>query len=142
MTDDRTDDDTITIGELSHATGLAVSALRYYDEQRLVPAIGRRGTQRTYHRRATDRVALVVAAQRCGFTLSEIGALINAHGVDRHHWRTVLRNKSTELRGTARQHERMAEMLEHSLECRAADPLTCATLLAGIRDLAGTSAIS
>lgn len=137
MTDDRTDG-TITISELSHATGLTVSALRYYDDQGLVPAVGRRGTTRTYHRHAVDRVAVVVAAQRCGFTLTEIGALINTHATDRDHWRAVLRDKSAELRDTARQHERMAAMLEHSLECRAADPLTCPTLLAGIRDLAGT----
>lgn len=138
MSNDQTND-TITISELAHATGLAVSALRYYDDQGLVPAVGRHGTKRTYHRNAVDRVALVIAAQRCGFTLNEIGELISSHEADRQHWRTVLRKKSAELRATARQHQHMADMLEHSLECRAVDPLTCPTLLGGIRNLARTS---
>lgn len=64
--------DTLTIGELSARSGLAPSALRYYEDQGLLVSTRTGGGQRRYARSALRRVAVVQAAQRVGMSLSEV----------------------------------------------------------------------
>ena len=64
--------DALTIGELSARSGLAPSALRYYEDQGLIVSTRTGGGQRRYARSALRRVAVVQAAQRVGMSLSEV----------------------------------------------------------------------
>ncbi len=63
--------DTLTIGELAARSGLAPSALRYYEDQGLLVSTRTGGGQRRYARSALRRVAVVQAAQRIGMSLNE-----------------------------------------------------------------------
>lgn len=63
---------TLTIGELSRRSGVAPSALRFYEEFGLVTAQRTSGNQRRYPRHMLRRVAFVRAAQRVGLSLDEI----------------------------------------------------------------------
>jgi MerR family transcriptional regulator, redox-sensitive transcriptional activator SoxR len=64
----------LTIGEVSRRSGVAASALRYYDELGLIRS-GRAGSgHRRYPRYVLRRIAFIVFAQRVGLTLEEIGA--------------------------------------------------------------------
>lgn len=63
---------TLTIGELSRRSGVAPSALRFYEELGLVTAQRTSGNQRRYPRHMLRRVAFVRAAQRVGLSLDEI----------------------------------------------------------------------
>jgi MerR family redox-sensitive transcriptional activator SoxR len=68
--------DHLTIGELSHRSGVASSALRFYEDIGLLDAERTSGNQRRYARHMLRRVAFIRAAQRVGLTLDEIrGAL-------------------------------------------------------------------
>lgn len=62
----------LTIGELSARSGLAPSALRFYESQGLLPATRTAGGQRRYPRSALRRLAFVRSAQRVGLTLDEV----------------------------------------------------------------------
>jgi MerR family redox-sensitive transcriptional activator SoxR len=64
--------DTLTIGELAARSGLAPSALRYYEDQGLLVSTRTTGGQRRYARSALRRVAVVQAAQRVGMSLSDV----------------------------------------------------------------------
>lgn len=64
--------DLLTIGELAARSGLAVSALRYYEEQGLLASTRTAGGQRRYPRSALRRVAVVQAGQRVGLSLAEV----------------------------------------------------------------------
>ena len=64
--------ETLTIGELAARSGLAPSALRYYEAQGLLVSTRTAGGQRRYARSALRRVAVVQAAQRLGMSLSEV----------------------------------------------------------------------
>jgi MerR family transcriptional regulator, redox-sensitive transcriptional activator SoxR len=64
----------IPIGYLSKRTGLAVSAIRYYEEQGLVRPIRSGGGQRQFRRSDIRRLSFVQIAQQFGFTLSQIRA--------------------------------------------------------------------
>ena len=69
MSDDST---ALTIGELAARTGVATSALRFYEERGLLRARRNVSGYREYERAATRRVAFIVFAQRVGYSLDEI----------------------------------------------------------------------
>ena len=63
----------LTIGEISRRSGVAASALRFYEEKGLISS-EREGTgHRRYPRPVLRRIAFIVFAQRIGLTLEEIG---------------------------------------------------------------------
>lgn len=62
----------LTIGEVADRTGVAPSALRYYEQEQLIAAVRSDGGQRRYPREVLRRVAFVRVAQRVGLTLEEI----------------------------------------------------------------------
>jgi MerR family redox-sensitive transcriptional activator SoxR len=64
----------LTIGEISRRSGVAASALRFYEERGLISS-EREGTgHRRYPRPVLRRIAFIVFAQRIGLTLEEIAA--------------------------------------------------------------------
>jgi MerR family transcriptional regulator, redox-sensitive transcriptional activator SoxR len=64
----------LTIGEVSKRSGVASSALRFYEQRGLIRSERRDGGQRRYARHVLRRIAFIVFAQRVGLTLDEIGA--------------------------------------------------------------------
>src|ERR671914_2435676 len=64
--------DQLTIGELADRSGVAPSALRYYEAQGLITATRTSGNQRRYERPTLRRVAFIRSAQRGGLSLEEI----------------------------------------------------------------------
>ena len=64
----------LTIGELARRTGLAVSAIRFYEQRGLLSAIRTGGNQRRFLRSDIRRVSFAIIAQRLGLTLAEIEA--------------------------------------------------------------------
>ncbi|MGH3003498.1 MAG: redox-sensitive transcriptional activator SoxR [Gaiellaceae bacterium] len=64
--------DELTIGELAARSGVAASALRFYESQGLIAAERTSGNQRRYSRSTLRRVALVQAGRAAGITLAEI----------------------------------------------------------------------
>lgn len=71
MTIDR---DVLTVGELAARTGVATSALRFYEERGLLHPTRNSAGYREYPRASTRRVAFIVYAQRVGYSLEEIAA--------------------------------------------------------------------
>ena len=66
-------DEELTIGAVAARSGLATSALRFYEERGLISASRTDGGQRRYHRDVLRRLACIQAAQRVGLSLEEIG---------------------------------------------------------------------
>jgi DNA-binding transcriptional MerR regulator len=62
----------LTVGQLSARSGVAVSALRFYEAQGLITAGRTAGNQRRYPRDALRRVAFIRASQRVGIPLRVI----------------------------------------------------------------------
>jgi MerR family copper efflux transcriptional regulator len=70
-------DQRMRIGELARASGLAPSALRYYEQLGLLPAPRRTASgYRSYGRDAIDRLAFIRSAQAVGLTLAEVGQVL------------------------------------------------------------------
>ncbi|MFT4699749.1 MAG: MerR family redox-sensitive transcriptional activator SoxR [Yoonia sp.] len=64
----------LTIGDLSNRTGLAVSAIRFYETHGIVHPVRNAGGHRRYGRHDLRRLSFVMAAQRMGFGLAVIAA--------------------------------------------------------------------
>ena len=64
----------LTISEVSRRSGVASSALRFYEERGLIASERAGSGHRRYPRSVLRRIAFIVFAQRIGLTLEEIGA--------------------------------------------------------------------
>jgi MerR family redox-sensitive transcriptional activator SoxR len=66
--------DLLPIGDLARRTGLAVSAIRFYEAKGLVTAMRTMGNQRRFMRSDIRRLSFILIAQRLGLSLPEIEA--------------------------------------------------------------------
>jgi MerR family redox-sensitive transcriptional activator SoxR len=100
--------DLLTISEVSKRSGVAASALRFYEERGLIASERAGSGHRRYPRPVLRRIAFIVFAQRIGLTLDEIGAelakLPEGHAPTRRDWSRL---SST---WTSRIDERIAEL--------------------------------
>lgn len=71
-------DEQLTIGALSERTGVATSALRYYEAQGLIYAARSEGGQRRYRRDTIRRVSFIRIAQQVGLSLEEVGVALSS----------------------------------------------------------------
>jgi MerR family redox-sensitive transcriptional activator SoxR len=98
----------LTIGEVARRSGVASSALRFYEQRGLITSARARSGHRRYPRPALRRIAFIVFAQRVGLTLEEIGAelakLPPHHAPTRRDWSRLSRA------WTARIDQRIAEL--------------------------------
>ena len=83
----------LTIGELAQRTGLAVSAIRFYEERGLVNAVRTSGNQRRFLRSDIRRLSFALIAQRLGLTLSEVrselATLPNGRAPQQSDWENI-----------------------------------------------------
>ena len=63
----------LTIGEVAQRSGVAASALRFYEHRGLIQSERNQGGHRRFARPVIRRVAFIVFAQRVGLSLGEIG---------------------------------------------------------------------
>ncbi|WP_129662792.1 MerR family transcriptional regulator [Phytoactinopolyspora endophytica] len=118
-------DDLVPIGKLARRTGVATSALRYYERLGLLsPAeLGNQG--RRYTPESAERVAFIRLCQDAGFTLAETGRILEAWGREGRGWRQQAQRKVAELDARISDAQRAREMIQHALDCPHRDPNTC-----------------
>ena len=66
----------LSIGQIAKRTGLAVSAIRFYEDKGLIHPDRNAGGQRRYARADIRRLSFVMISQQLGFSLAEIAALL------------------------------------------------------------------
>ncbi|WP_159841221.1 MerR family transcriptional regulator [Nocardia sp. CY41] len=113
--------DLLDIAEVGAQTGLAPSALRFYEKRGLIAATGRNGLRRTYHPDILNRLALISCARGAGFTLAEIARFLRASPTDAE-LRTRMAEKARELDNDIARLIRMRDSLRHASTCTH-DPL-------------------
>src|ERR1700753_4380636 len=67
----------LTVGQLARRSGVAVSALHFYEAQGLIAARRTSGNERRYPREMLRRVAFTRASQRVGIPLARIKGALN-----------------------------------------------------------------
>jgi DNA-binding transcriptional MerR regulator len=121
----------LDIGEVAEATGLAPSALRFYERRGLLSSPARNGLRRTYEPDVIYRLGLIVAARDVGFSLGEIGELLDAN--DELTLRALLAAKVTELDERIDHLVAMRDRLSHGVSCRSPSLLGCPRFKRSVR---------
>lgn len=91
----------LTVGQLAARSGVAVSALHFYEREGLIVSRRTSGNQRRYHRDTLRRVALIRVAQRVGIPLAEVRAALrelpDGRTPTREDWQRLSRRWHEEL---------------------------------------------
>jgi DNA-binding transcriptional MerR regulator len=115
----------LTIGELARRTGVATSALRYWEELGLLPLVVRVSGQRRYPESALGLVGLILLLRDVGFSLAEQKALLASHAVAPGDWRWFLRHKLADLDDQMAKAQTAREAIKHALRCPHEDIIEC-----------------
>jgi DNA-binding transcriptional MerR regulator len=116
----------LDIAQVSQRSGIAASALRYYEEKGLLASIGRRGLRRVFDARVLERLALITLGISAGFSLDEIARMFAPDGRPKIE-RKLLEEKAKELDGAIRKLTAMRDGLRHAAACPAPSHLECPT---------------
>ncbi len=114
----------LDIGEVAERSGVAPSALRFYEEKGLIRSIGRRGLRRLFEPDVVERLALISLGRVAGFSLDEIAGMFGADGeplIDRQ----TLEDKAEEIDRTIRRLSAMRDGLRHAAACSAPSHMEC-----------------
>lgn len=71
-------DGTLSIGEVAEKAGVAVSAIRFYERNGLLPEAERVGGQRRFTPETVRRLGIIDVAKQAGFSLDEVGVLLTS----------------------------------------------------------------
>lgn len=113
----------LSIGELAKRTGVATTALRYYDELGLVRPAARASGRRRYAASAVAEVGVILFLREVGFTLAEIGSLVDDG--ERRSWQEIVHRKLAELAEQQYRLDVARAALEHARRCPAGEPVRC-----------------
>ena len=125
----------LSIGEVAERSGVATTALRYYDQLGLVRPAARESGRRRYAASAVAEVGVIRFLREVGFTLAEIDSFLAA-GEQRSR-QEIIERKLGEFSEQQRQLEVARELLEHGRTCPADDPMNCSrfwSIIEGHRD--------
>jgi DNA-binding transcriptional MerR regulator len=113
----------LSIGELAERTGLATSALRYYDQFGLVRPATRESGRRRYAASAVAQVGVILFLREVGFSLAEIGSFMESGA--RRSRREIVERKLAELIEQQHRLDVARAVLEHGRHCPAGEPMQC-----------------
>ena len=120
----------LTIGELAERSGVATSALRYYESQGLIHSERTTGNQRRYQRATLRRVAFIRSAQRVGLTLEEIAealaTLPEGRTPTKADWARLSHGWRPRLDAQIERLERLRSKLDGCIGCGCLSLRTCA----------------
>jgi MerR family redox-sensitive transcriptional activator SoxR len=121
--------DYITIGELSRRSGVATSALRFYESKGLIFSERTTGNQRRFKRSQLRRVAFVRSAQRVGLSIEEIhealSTLPDRRTPTKADWARLSRGWESRLDERIAELERLKTRLTGCIGCGCLSLRTC-----------------
>lgn len=114
------------IAEVARRTGIAASALRYYEKRGLIASVSPAGSRRSFSPGVLDQLALIALGQAAGLSLDEIQAMLSPHGAPNID-RQLLAAKADQIDAQARQLRAMSRGLRHAANCPAPSHAQCPT---------------
>ncbi|MFJ4648902.1 MerR family transcriptional regulator [Streptomyces bobili] len=134
------DEEWLDIGEVAARSGLAPSALRFYEKRGLIEALGRNGLRRTYRPDVLERLALISCARGAGFTIAEITRFLVADPDD-SGLRDRMAAKALELDLRIAQLDRLRASLRHAATCTHEPLVECPEFKRAVGAVAAATAL-
>lgn len=111
----------LSVGDVARRSGVAVSAIHFYEAKGLIEGWRSSGNQRRYDRSVLRRIAIIQVAQRAGLSLRTIGEFLAAapssSTVDRKAWETMARSWRALLDERLTLLQRLRDELEGCIGC-------------------------
>jgi MerR family redox-sensitive transcriptional activator SoxR len=111
----------LSIGELSARSGVAESALRYYEREGLIHSRRTTGNQRRYDRRMLRHVAFIKASQSLGIPLSSIARVLRmlpeGAPATKEFWEKASECWSADLNERIKKMERLRDRFTQCIAC-------------------------
>lgn len=111
----------LTIGDLAERSGLAVSAIRFYETHGIVRPLRNQGGHRRYSRADLRRLSFALIAQRLGFALAEIAqhlaALPHDRAPDRADWQRIAAGFRTRINARINDLQALGDKLDGCIGC-------------------------
>jgi MerR family transcriptional regulator, redox-sensitive transcriptional activator SoxR len=111
----------LSVGEVAKRSGVAVSAIHFYEAQGLISSWRTQGNQRRYARDVLRRIAIIKTAQRVGIPLAEIGkafaAVPQGSTPDAKDWSRLSAQWKAELDERILQLTRLRDQLADCIGC-------------------------
>lgn len=121
---------TLTVGEVAQRSGVAVSALHFYETKGLIRSRRSSGNQRRYARDALRRIAVIRTAQRVGISLEQIAAALDTLPQDkaptRADWSRLSRQWRDDLNQRIAQLQKLRDTLDDCIGCGCLSLQRCA----------------
>lgn len=113
--------ETLAIGEVARRTGMAQSAIRYYESAGLLAGPPRSsGGWREFPPEVVDRLKVIRIARELGFSLEDIRTLLNGFSEDTPpsaRWQKLAQRKLPEVDALVQRATAMKQLLEKGLRC-------------------------
>jgi DNA-binding transcriptional MerR regulator len=124
--------DLLDIGEVASQSGMAPSALRYYESEGIIASVDRKGLRRQFRPDVLTTLAVVAMCRQAGFTLEEIKLVLASGGGP--SWKTFAERKRDQLRTRAEHLGTVADQLDHALRCPSPNVFDCEHFRAALAD--------
>ena len=128
-------DSLLTIGEVSRRSGVAPSALRFYEDEGLLTSVRAEGGARRYPRAALRRVAVIQAAKAVGMSLADVrtalDALPDGRTPTKADWERLSRTWRARLDERISELEQLRDDLTSCIGCGCLSLRTCALFNTG-----------
>jgi MerR family transcriptional regulator, redox-sensitive transcriptional activator SoxR len=125
-------DELLSVGEMSRRTGIAASALRFYEDLGLIASLRTGGNQRRYPRHMLRRVSLISVAKRLGIPLTDVQAVFETVPLDttpsHADWQRASRRWKKQLEARRRGIERLERELTGCIGCGCLSMKACGLL--------------
>ena len=123
----------LDIGEVAARSGMAPSALRYYESEQIIASVDRKGLRRQFPPDVLTTLSIVAMCRQAGFTLEEIKLVLATGGGP--SWKSFAERKRDQLRSQADHLGTMADRLDHALRCPSPNVFDCEHFRAALADV-------
>lgn len=110
-----------SVGQIANRSGVAVSALHFYERQGLISSHRTGGNQRRYAGDTLRRIAVIKVGQEVGIPLAEIGAALaglpDGRTPDRKDWETLSRGWAADLDRRIARLQKLRDGLDGCIGC-------------------------
>ena len=115
----------LTIGELASTTGIAATALRYYEQRGLLLPVVRVGGQRRYDSSSVARLMVITFCRFAGLSLDDIASVVNDDSVDRSTTRRLAARQVASVDEQIARLKLAKQMMQAVAKCTCANPEKC-----------------
>ena len=121
----------MNISQVARQAGVRTSTLRYYEEIGLLPPSRRVNGHRRYDASVLEKLAIIQTGQQAGFTLAELGILLNDilnTSSPSGEWHDLIQRKLQEMNRLLSNIQSMRSLLEDIMNCDDASLADCIIL--------------